>query len=92
MDERDPRLAADTDPVRQVVDSAMAELVRAGVDALPAREREVVNRHFGLCGEPQSFDTIGSVLGVTPHRARDLEQRALARLRRHPALADTRVA
>ena len=92
VDDRDPRLAADADPARTVFDGATAELVRAGVDALPPRERAVVNRRFGLCGEPQSFDAIGALLGVTPHRARDLEQRALARLRRHPALVDARVA
>ena len=51
---------------------------------LGSREREIIRRHYGLDGiEPCTLEQVGSVLGITRERARQIEARALSKLRRH---------
>ena len=54
-----------------------------GLDALDEREREVVQSHFGLvtAGQTQTLEQIGKRLGVTKERIRQIERRALIKLR-----------
>ena len=58
------------------------------VDALEERLRLVVQRRFGLDGEPpETLEQVATRLCVTRERVRQLETRALTELRRHnPAL------
>ena len=50
---------------------------------LSAREREIVRRHFGLDGtEPCTLEEVGKTLCITRERARQIEVRALGKLRR----------
>lgn len=60
----------------------MAEAVRAAVDELPEREREIVSRRFGLDGEAETLATIGAGIGLSRARVGQLERMALRRLRR----------
>ncbi|CAB4876579.1 MAG: sigma-70 family RNA polymerase sigma factor [Actinobacteria bacterium] len=56
-------------------------LVRDAVSALPASERTVLELRFGLTGEdPTTLAQTGRELGVTPERARQLEEQGLRRL------------
>ncbi|MFQ6048433.1 MAG: sigma-70 family RNA polymerase sigma factor, partial [Phycisphaerae bacterium] len=50
---------------------------------LSARERLIVTRHYGLVedGRRQTLEQIGKLLGLTKERVRQIEKRALARLR-----------
>lgn len=66
--------------------------VRAVLDGLPARERHALGRRFGLDGPPCTHDEIGADLGISGERARRILLRALARLRREPALVAHRLA
>jgi RNA polymerase primary sigma factor len=64
-----------------VLDELELGSVRDLAEQLPDRERAVVRAHFGL-GEPaQTLTGIGTALGVTAERARQIERAALARLR-----------
>jgi RNA polymerase primary sigma factor len=57
------------------------ELVRA-LDSLNPRMRKVLALRFGLDGEkPQTLEEVGSDLGITRERVRQLESRALRELR-----------
>jgi RNA polymerase primary sigma factor len=47
------------DPVEEVERSLLRQTVRCRLDRLPERERLIVERRFGLQGEPQSLDTVG---------------------------------
>ena len=59
------------------------ELTRA-LDALNPRMRIVIARRFGLDGQtPQTLEQVGSELGITRERVRQLESRALRELRTH---------
>jgi RNA polymerase primary sigma factor len=69
-------------PEGQTANSARAvELARA-MDALEPRMRHVLARRFGLDGEPpQTLEDLGSDLGITRERVRQIETRALRQLR-----------
>jgi RNA polymerase primary sigma factor len=58
--------------------------VRQAVEALPAQEREVVKRRFGIDGDPrpQSHARIARDLELTPKQVRQVERSALAGLSR----------
>jgi RNA polymerase primary sigma factor len=56
--------------------------LRAAVEKLPDREKEVIKRRYGLDGDPDpvSLEQIGRELGITRERVRQIEQQALERL------------
>jgi RNA polymerase primary sigma factor len=68
-------------------DTATAEHLRSAelaeaLQRLAPRMRHVVSRRFGLDGEaPQTLEEVGSDLGITRERVRQLESRALRELR-----------
>src|SRR5207244_1318674 len=56
------------------------EGVRRALDALPERERRILELRFGFEGEPWTLEAIGHELDLTRERVRQLEGQALARL------------
>ena len=69
-------------PENQVVDSSLKSDVRALLTVLSDKERDIITRRFGLDGEePMSLKEIGDVYGLTEERIRQIEKRALERLR-----------
>jgi RNA polymerase primary sigma factor len=64
--------------------SALRERIRAIIDKLPPREANIISLHYGLGdGRAYTLEEIGKKLGVTRERVRQLEARAMTRLR-HP--------
>jgi RNA polymerase primary sigma factor len=56
--------------------------LREALDRLEPRLRDVLERRFGLAGaNPQTLEFIGTQLGITRERVRQLETRALKELR-----------
>ena len=86
--------AADTSQAEPNVgdEQRVRELISAGLGELTEREREIVSSHFGLGGRGGgvTLEQLGKRFGVTKERVRQIEQKALARLRDvfHPSLAD----
>ncbi len=84
----DHRDAPASDSDRQRV----RELISTGLKVLDSREQEVVKSHFGLggSGETLTLEQLGQRFGVTKERVRQIEQRALSRLREvlSPSLID----
>jgi RNA polymerase sigma factor (sigma-70 family) len=76
------------DPFDDVARVSAHATVRERLRRLPARESEVLRLRYALGGGAErSFAEIGKHLGVSAERARQLERRALERLRTDPELA-----
>jgi RNA polymerase primary sigma factor len=69
-------------PEATTAERVQREEVRSALNSLDDRLRLVLQLRFGLAGQaPQSLVEVGRELGVTPERARQLEARALDKLR-----------
>jgi RNA polymerase primary sigma factor len=78
------RFVADeqSDPDIQVMDQLLIEEIDRALRALPPRDAKVLRLYFGLNdGREHTLEEIGSLLGVTRERVRQLRDRALKRLR-----------
>ncbi|MFH2072329.1 MAG: sigma-70 family RNA polymerase sigma factor [Actinomycetota bacterium] len=64
----------------------VARELRSAISRLDDRERKILTARFGFTndGIPRTLEEIGAGLKLTPERIRQLEKRALAKLR-HPA-------
>ena len=80
------------EPVHAGDRERVKELIAVGMRELTEREREVVSNHFGLekPGTSLTLEQLGKRFGVTKERVRQIEMRALARLREvlAPSLRD----
>jgi RNA polymerase primary sigma factor len=71
-------------PEEEATRSALRDLVREALQDLPPREVRVLQLRYGLDGgRTHTLDEVGSKLGVTRERVRQIEAQALGRLR-HP--------
>jgi len=68
------------DPFDEAEESLRRQGVRKALDALPERERRILELRFGFDGEPWTLEAIGQELDLTRERVRQLEGQALARL------------
>jgi RNA polymerase sigma factor (sigma-70 family) len=74
----DPRAEDDFERVqRRTATASLASLL----GSLDDRERLVVSRRFGFDGEERTLRDIGADIGLSAERVRQIEQRALERLR-----------
>jgi RNA polymerase primary sigma factor len=70
-------------------DTAQVQLrredIKRALDALPARERQVIELRFGLLGEqPCTLEEVGRAFGVTRERIRQIENNTLKKLESLP--------
>jgi RNA polymerase primary sigma factor len=69
-------------PLDQAMEGLQRDLVLRLLDALPEREARILRIRYGFeTGEPHSLEQTGKQLGVTRERIRQLEGRALRKLR-----------
>jgi RNA polymerase sigma factor (sigma-70 family) len=64
-----------------VVDAVAGEQLRELLSRLTEREREVLQSRFGFDAPTEKLSEIGERLGVSAERVRQIEERALAKLR-----------
>ncbi|MDR3205383.1 MAG: RNA polymerase sigma factor RpoD [Deltaproteobacteria bacterium] len=79
---------ADTEspsPTRAVMDLNLTEQVRKALDTLTPREAEVIRLRFGIGKSTDgTLEDVGKIFGVTRERIRQIEAKAIAKLR-HPS-------
>ena len=69
-------------PESQVIDSSLRDEVRSILSVLSDKERAIITMRFGLDGsKPKSLKEIGEGYGLTKERIRQIEKRALEKLR-----------
>jgi RNA polymerase sigma factor (sigma-70 family) len=69
------------DAYEQLLDSSEIEQVRALLGSLNDRERMILRARHGLDGPEESLRDIGERIGLSGERVRQIEQRALGKLR-----------
>lgn len=74
----------DNEGVRQIAHEQAEDLMKQVMDtALTPREKQVLNMRFGMHGATKSFDEMGKELDVSRERIRQIEAKALRKLRAH---------
>jgi RNA polymerase primary sigma factor len=76
---------ATEEPFEQATESLQREDVQRALDALPERERQVIELRYGLRGhEPLTLEEVGRAFGVTRERIRQIENNTLKKLKQLP--------
>ena len=71
-------------PIQSVYTKLLREKVEAVLDTLPCREARILRMRFGLeNGRYYTLEEVGQKFGLTRERIRQIESKALRRLR-HP--------
>jgi RNA polymerase primary sigma factor len=69
-------------PDEQTFEKALTESIEEALASLKEREAKILRLYFGLDGaEPMTLEEIGSLLGITRERVRQIKEKALSRLR-----------
>lgn len=64
------------------MESTLKEEFERLLNVLDEREREIIKLRYGLEGlEPKTLEEVGEMLGISRERVRQLEQRALKKLK-----------
>ena len=73
------------EPFEEASEHLQREGVRRALDALPDRERQVIELRYGLSGlEPLTLEEVGRTFGVTRERIRQIETNTLKKMRALP--------
>jgi RNA polymerase primary sigma factor len=73
------------EPFEEASEHMQKEGVRRALEALPERERQVIELRYGLSGaEPLTLEEVGRTFGVTRERIRQIENNTLKKLKRLP--------
>ena len=72
-------------PLESAEEAIQRQDVRHALEALPERERQVIELRFGLSGmEPLTLEEVGRAFGVTRERIRQIETNTLKKLNKLP--------
>jgi len=70
------------DVERDIVEESLHKELSKLLNILDERERAIIEHRFGLNGEePKTLTEVGEILGISRERVRQIEQRALKKLR-----------
>jgi len=73
------------EPFETATENLQREDIQRALDALPARERQVIELRYGLRGhEPLTLEEVGRAFGVTRERIRQIENNTLRKLKQLP--------
>lgn len=71
------------DPSRRALSQQLAQMINAWLAEIPPKQREVIERRFGLNGfERMTLEGVGRDMGLTRERVRQLQVAAMRKLKR----------
>ena len=69
-------------PDEQTFEKALTEAIEESLSGLKERESKILRLYFGLDGEdPMTLEDIGTLIGITRERVRQIKEKALLKLR-----------
>ncbi len=68
------------DPEEEALAHERGELLREAIGHLPPRRREVIERHYGLHGDPETLGALAAELNVSRQRTQALRNQGLSDL------------
>jgi RNA polymerase primary sigma factor len=70
------------DPLRDINGQSLRDSIGKALDGLTYREREIIRMRFGLAdGYAYTLEEVGSIFSVTRERVRQIEAKAVEKLR-----------
>jgi RNA polymerase primary sigma factor len=73
------------EPFEAATENLQRQNIRKALEALPERERQVIELRYGLRGhEPLTLEEVGRAFGVTRERIRQIENNTLRKLKQLP--------
>ena len=77
------------DPYSEVFKTTLKEVLDCVLQGLSARENTILKLRYGLSGEStHTLEETGKVLGITRERVRQIQERALEKLREKDELSE----
>lgn len=71
-----------TDVEQEVMDNELSDAINSVLESLSNRENEIIKMRFGFYdGTPKTLEEIGQVFGVTRERIRQIESKAISKLK-----------
>jgi RNA polymerase primary sigma factor len=78
-------------PVERVFRLAMQDTLEKVLQRLSRRERRIIQLRFGLaCSGPHSLEETGRLLGITRERVRQIQEKAVSKLKRFQPMLELR--
>ncbi len=79
------------EPVETVFNSSLQDTLSQVLDQLNDREKRIIQLRFGLSGEgPLTLEETGKMLGITRERVRQIQEKAITKLKAFPAIRELR--
>jgi len=77
------------EPVESVFHSSLQETLAQVLNQLNDREKRIIQLRYGLSGEgPLTLEETGKMLGITRERVRQIQEKAIARLKSFPEIRE----
>ena len=77
------------EPVESVFNSSLQDTLGQVLDELNEREKRIIQLRFGLSGEgPLTLEETGKMLGITRERVRQIQEKAITKLKAFPAIRE----
>ncbi|MCG8451568.1 MAG: sigma-70 family RNA polymerase sigma factor [Spirochaetales bacterium] len=77
------------EPVETVFNASLQDTLEQVLDGLSEREKRIIQLRYGLAGEgPLTLEETGKMLGITRERVRQIQEKAIAKLKTFPVIKE----
>jgi RNA polymerase primary sigma factor len=78
-----------TEPFESVFNVTLQDLLDRSLDELSDREQKIIRLRYGLNGKsPLTLEEIGKILGITRERVRQIQNKAILKMRSHTVIQE----